>query len=84
MQGVVFHKALFPQSHKDVRFHPRLEPAGGGAAGTDAGLVQRVPLTARASYKENGIHGLAIIDPWAVTPQRMGGPGWQERLETLP
>ena len=44
LQGVVFHKALFPQGHKDVRFHPLLEPAVGGAAGTDAGRVQRVPL----------------------------------------
>jgi hypothetical protein len=84
LQGVVFPKALFPQGPKDVCFHPRLEPAVSSTAGTDAGRGQRVPLTARAQDKENGIHGLAIINPGAVAPQGMGLPRRQERLDTLP
>jgi hypothetical protein len=48
-----------------------LEAAMGGTAGTDAGLVQGIPLTARAQHEEDGIHGPAIIDAWPVAPERM-------------
>ena len=80
LQGVVCHKALFPQGHEDVRLHPLLEAAVGGTAGTDAGRIQRIPLAARAEHEEDGIHGLAIIDAGPMAPQGMrfagGKSGW--------
>jgi hypothetical protein len=68
LQGVVVHEALFPQGNEDVRRHPLLEPAVGGTAGTDARGVQGIPLAASAQHEEDGIHGLAIIDAWPMTP----------------
>jgi len=71
LQGVVFHQALFPHGHDDVRLHPLLEPAVGGTAGTDARGVQGIPLAASAQHKEDGIHGPAVIDSGPMAPQRV-------------
>jgi hypothetical protein len=46
-----------------------LEAAMGGTTGTDARLVQRIPLAAGAEHEEDGIHRLAIIDAAPMAPQ---------------
>jgi hypothetical protein len=56
----------------------------GGTTGTDTGLVQGVPLAARAQHEEDGIHGPAIIDAWTMTPERMGLAWRKEGLDARP
>jgi hypothetical protein len=46
-----------------------LEAAMGGTTGTDARLVQRIPLAAGAEHEKDDIHGLSIIDARPMTAQ---------------
>jgi hypothetical protein len=46
--------------------------------------MQSIPLAAGAEHKEDGIHGLAIIDAGPVAPQRVRLPGREQRLDALP
>ena len=56
----------------------------GRTAGTDAGVIQGVPLAASTEDEEDGIHGPAIIDAWPVTPERVRLAWGEQRLEALP
>jgi hypothetical protein len=56
----------------------------GSAAGTDACVIQGVPLAAGAEDEEDGIHGSAIIDAGSVTPERVRFAWGEQRLEALP
>jgi hypothetical protein len=38
------------------------------AAGTDAGVLQGIPLAPSAEDDEDGIHGLAVIDAGPMAP----------------
>jgi len=71
VSGVIFHDALFPQGHEDVRLRPRLQTAMGRPTGTDARLVRRMPLAARAEHEKDGLHRLSIIDARPLAPQRV-------------
>jgi hypothetical protein len=48
-----------------------LEAAMGGTAGTDARVLQGVPLAPGAQYEKDGIHRLAILDTGAMAAQRV-------------
>ena len=56
--------ATRPCFHNARKTSPRplLETTMGGTTGTDARLVQRIPLAASAEHEENGIHRLPISD----------------------
>jgi hypothetical protein len=56
----------------------------GGTTGTEARLVQRIPLAAGAEHEEDGIHRLPILDPWPVAPERVWLPWREQRLDVLP
>jgi hypothetical protein len=44
----------------------------GRTTGTEARLVQRIPLATRAEHKKDGIHRFPIIDARPMAPQRVG------------
>jgi hypothetical protein len=69
LQGVVFFQTQLPELLKDARFGPLLKATMSGAAGADAGGVQRVPLAAGAQSKQDGVHGLAVVHARVVAPQ---------------
>jgi hypothetical protein len=48
-----------------------MEAAMGGTAGTDARVLQGIPLATGAQYEKDGIHCLAILDTGAMAPQRV-------------
>jgi hypothetical protein len=56
----------------------------GGTAGTDAGVIQGIPLAPGPEDEEDGIHGPAIIDPWPVAPEGMRLQWREQRLDALP
>jgi hypothetical protein len=56
----------------------------GRTAGTDACVMQGIPLAPGAKDEEDGIHGSAVIDAWPVTPKRVRLSWWEQRLDTLP
>jgi hypothetical protein len=43
----------------------------GGTAGTDARVIQGVPLAASAQHEEDGIPRLTILDTGAMAAQRV-------------
>jgi hypothetical protein len=66
-----------------------LEAAVSGTTGTEARVLQRVPLAPGAEDEEDGIHkdgihSQAIIDAWPVAPERMRLPRREQRLNALP
>jgi hypothetical protein len=69
LRGVICHQDLFPSGHEDVRLCPRLEAAMGGTTGTDACLVQSIPLASRAEHAEDGIHRPPIIEARSMIPE---------------
>jgi hypothetical protein len=56
----------------------------GGTTGTEAGLIQRVPLAPGTQDEENGIHGLTIINAGPMAPQRVPLPWGKQPLEAFP
>jgi hypothetical protein len=56
----------------------------GRTAGTDARVIQGVPLAPGAEDEEDGIHGPAIINTGAVAPERVRLPRRQQWLDALP
>ena len=46
--------------------------------------MQRLPLAAGAEHKEDGIHGLAILDAGPMAAQRVGLAWREQGLEALP
>jgi hypothetical protein len=56
----------------------------GGATGTDARLVQRIPLAAGAEHEEDGIHRLPILDAGPMAPQGVRFARREQRLDALP
>ena len=56
----------------------------GGTTGTEARLMQSIPLAAGAEHKEDGIHGLAILDAGPMAAQRMGLAWREQGLEAVP
>jgi hypothetical protein len=48
-----------------------LETAMRRATGTDAGVIQGIPLATGAEDEEDGIHGLAVIDAGPMAPERV-------------
>jgi len=54
-----FHSCL-PEFQKHTGCHPLLKAVMGGRAGTQVGLIEGFPLTARAQHIENPIGTLAI------------------------
>jgi hypothetical protein len=83
-QGLVFHQTIGPQRQENARRRPFLEAAMGGTTGTEAGLIQRVPLTPGTEDEENGIHGLTIINAGSMAPQRVQLPWRKQPLEAFP
>jgi hypothetical protein len=75
---------MLTEGQKDARCCPLLEAAMGGTAGADPCFLQGIPLAARAQHKEDGNHGLAIINPRAVTSKRMRLPRGEQGLDALP
>jgi hypothetical protein len=84
LQGLVFNQASGPQRQKDTRRRPFLEAAMGGTTGTEAGRIQRVPLTPGTQDEENGIHGCTIINARSMAPQRVQLPWGKQPLEAFP
>jgi hypothetical protein len=56
----------------------------GGTTGTDARLVQGLPLAASAEDEEDGIHRLSSIDAGPMTPQGVRFARREQRHEVLP
>jgi hypothetical protein len=56
----------------------------GRTTGTEARLLQSIPLAAGAEHKEDGIHGLAIIDAGPMAAQRVGLAGREQGLDAVP
>jgi hypothetical protein len=75
---------MLPQRQEDVRRRPLLETAMGSATGTDARLLQRLPLAAGAEHEEDGIHRLSIIDAGPMAPQGVRCARWEQRHDALP
>jgi hypothetical protein len=73
-----------PQCQEDTRRRPFLEAAMGGTTGTEAGLIQRVPLAPSPQDEENGIHGLTIINAGSMAPQRVQLSWGKQPLEAFP
>jgi len=61
-----------------------LEAAMGGTTGTDARLVQGIPLATRAEHEKDGIHCFAIINAGPMAPQGVRFARGEQRLDTLP
>ena len=77
--GLVFNQAIGPQRQEDPRQRPFLGAAMGGTTGTEASLMQRVPLTPGTQDEENGLHGLTLINVGSMTPQRCSFRGGSSR-----
>ena len=77
VQCVVVSKAQLPPRQKDPSRAPFLKATMGGTTGAETRLRPRMPLAAGAEYKEDGIHGLAIIDAGPMAAQRVG-LAWRE------
>ena len=56
----------------------------GRTTGTEARLVQCMPLAARAEHKKDGIYHFTIIDARPMTPQRVRFVRWKQGHDTLP
>jgi hypothetical protein len=56
----------------------------GTTAGTNAGGIQGVPLTAGPQHKENGVHRPAVGHPRIVTAEWMRFTRRQERFDLGP
>jgi hypothetical protein len=56
----------------------------GGTTGAEARLVEGIPLAASAQHKEDGIHGLAIINAGPVAPQGVRFPRREQGLDAVP
>jgi hypothetical protein len=56
----------------------------GGTTGTEARLVQRIPLAASAEHEENGIHRLPIRDAGPMASQGVRFARREQRLDALP
>jgi hypothetical protein len=56
----------------------------GGTTGTDARLVQRIPLAAGAEHEEDGIHRLPILDAGPMAPQGVRFARREQRFDALP
>jgi hypothetical protein len=69
---------------EDPGFDPLLEATVSRGAGTEAGGVQRVPLTAGAQHEENGVEGATILHAGVVTAQRVRLAGREQRLDLGP
>jgi hypothetical protein len=61
-----------------------LEAAMGGTTGTDACLVQRIPLAAGAEHEKNGIHRLPSIDARPMASQGVRFAWREQWLDALP
>jgi hypothetical protein len=68
MQGIVCYQTPRPQLQEYTSHRPLLETAMSRATGTDAGVIQGIPLTPSAEDEEDGIHGLAVIDAGPMAP----------------
>jgi hypothetical protein len=56
----------------------------GRTTGAEARLVQGIPLAAGAEHKEDGIHGLPIIDAGPMAPQGVRFTRWEQGLNAAP
>jgi hypothetical protein len=84
LQGVVCRQTLPPQGKEDAGGRPLLEATVRRAPGTQACVLQRVPLALGAEGKEDGIHGPAIIDTRPVAPEWVRLPWWEQWLDVCP
>ena len=84
LQGLVHSQALFPEGQENPGCRPLLEAAVRRATGTEARVLQGVPLAPGAKDEEDGIHGPAIINARPVAPEWMRLPGREQRLDALP
>jgi hypothetical protein len=75
---------MLPEGQEDAGRCPLLEAAVSRTTGTEARILQRVPLAPGAEDEEDGIHGPAIIDAWPVAPERVRFPRRKQRLNALP
>jgi hypothetical protein len=83
-KGGVFFQAELPQLLEYAGSLPLLKPAVGRTLLTEAGVVQRLPLTTGAQHEENGVHGGSVGHARIVTTQRVGLGRGQQRFDPLP
>ena len=74
LEGSVCHHAWLPPRQDDVRCGPLWNATRGGAPGTEARLVQRLPRAAGAAHAEDGLQRLPLLDAGPLAPQ---GGGWR-------
>jgi hypothetical protein len=84
LEGIVGYTALLPQRQEDVSRRPLVDTAMGGTTGTEARLMQGMPLAARAEDEEDGIHRLALLDAGPMTPQGVRLARREQRHDVLP
>ena len=75
---------MLPEGQEDAGRRPLLEAAVCRTTGTEARVLQSVPLAPSAEDEEDGIHGPAILDAWPVAPKRVRLPRREQRLDVLP
>jgi hypothetical protein len=83
-QGIVFSHATRPQLKEYASRRPFLEATMGRATGTEAGVIQGIPLATGAKDEEDSIHGLAVIHARPMAPQGVRFARWEQRLDVLP
>jgi len=81
---VILQEPLLPEFPKHARRGPFLKAAVGGAAVTDPGGIQRVPLAAGAQHEKDRIQGPARVDRRAMAPQGMRLARREQRVDALP
>jgi hypothetical protein len=84
-QLVILQQASFPKPPENARLDPLLEAIMGGAAGTNARGIQRVPLAACPQDKEDRVQALPVIRRWTTTPEAVRVHSFgQQRLNLGP
>lgn len=80
--------ARLPKRQKDLRFRPRLEPVVSGRMGDELGLIQGLPLAARAQHVEDRVRAGPVRPAGATAAKTVRvrmrrQQGFQHRPESI-
>jgi hypothetical protein len=84
VEMVVAEQPINPELVEDPGFAPFLKAPVGRGMVADAGCIESAPLAARARYKENRVHGVAVGHRRIVAAQGVRLSRGQELLHLLP
>jgi hypothetical protein len=69
---IVGQQTPLPHVAEDTGSDPFLKAIMRGGAGTEAGGVERLPLTAGPEHEEDGLHADAVGGAWSAAAEAMG------------